>query len=740
MVPETTGVRLPKLHCFVLFYSLTVFGQQTATPPVSVAYTPGLDVTAMDKAVDPCVDFYAYSCGGWQKKNPIPPDQASWSVSAKLTEQTRELLRKMLENAAANDPHLHPSAPKAGAPGTPDHPHPSAPKAGAPGTPDHPHPSAPKAGAPGAPDHRGPVQQKIGDFYASCMDEKAVDAAGAGALRAGLERIAGVRSKADLASYLAHFHPEDIGIYFGSSALFSFGSTQDAKNSAEVIAGVDQGGLGLPDRDYYLKDDQRSQDLRAKYIAHVQNMLELLGEAPAAAAIDAQSVMRIETALAKGSMTRVERRDPKATYHRMTVKELQALSPSFAWDRYLAGYGLKNLQSLNVAAPEFVKTMEAAITAEALPAWQAYLRWHLVHAQARWLASPFVEQDFDFYGQALTGQRELKPRWNRCVRFTDRALSEALGQAYVEAAFSGQAKQRTLQMVQGIERAMQRDIRQLAWMSEPTRQQALAKLHAVVNKIGYPDKWRDYTALKIVRGDLLGNGERSNAFEFLRQIGKIGKPVERGEWYIPVTMVDAYYDVQNNSINFPAAVLQPPLFDMRIDDAPNYGDTGGTIGHELTHGFDDQGRQFDALGNLRDWWQPQDAREFEQRTQCLADQYARYTVVGDVKINSKLTVGEDVADLGGLILAYMAWQEETRDKKLAPIDGLTPEQRFFIGYAQGWCSNERPENLSRRAMTDPHSPPRYRTNGVVSDMPEFQQAFHCKAGQPMAPEKRCRVW
>ncbi len=646
----------------------------------------------MDKSVNPCTDFYTYACGGWQKKNPIPADQSSWSVTAKLQEENREVLRNILESAATPDAH------------------------------------------------RGPVNQKIGDFYASCMDEKAVDAAGAGALQGDLDRIASVRNKAGLADYLAHAHPEDIGIYFGQAALFRFGSTQDAKNSAEVIAEVDQGGLGLPDRDYYLKDDAKSQALRAKYVAHVEKMLQLAGETAAAAAGDAQAVMRIETALAKGSMTRVQRRDPKATYHRMSRQELQALSPAFPWKRYFEAYGLKGIESLNVASPDFVKAMDAVIASEELPALQAYLRWHLIHAQARWLASPFVQEDFNFYGRTLTGARELQARWKRCVRYTDRALGEALGQAYVEVAFSPEAKQRTLMMVEQIEQAMGRDIRQLSWMSEPTKQQALAKLHAVVNKVGYPDKWRDYTALKIVRGDALGNGERSNAFEFERQLSKIGKPVDRTEWYITTPTVNAYYDPQNNSINFPAGILQPPLFDPRMDDAPNYGDTGGTIGHELTHGFDDEGRQFDAEGNLRDWWQPQDGKEFERRAQCVADQYAQYTIVDDVKINSKLTLGEDVADIGGLILAYMAWREETRGQKLQPVEGLTPEQRFFVGYAQSWCTNQREQVMRMRAITDPHSPPKYRTNGVVIDMPEFQEAFQCKTGEPMAPKERCRVW
>ena len=659
---------------------------------VSPSYTPGLDVTAMDRSVDPCVDFYAYACGGWQKKNPIPADQSSWSLTAKLQEENRQVLRLILEKGAAPDPH------------------------------------------------RGPIQQKIGDFYASCMDEKAVDATGAGALKDDLDRIAAVRTKGDLADYLARAHPEDIGIYFGQAPLFRFGSTQDAKNSAEVIAEVDQGGLGLPDRDYYLKDDAKSQELRAMYVVHVRKMLELAGETPQAAAADAQAVIRIETALAKGSMTRVERRDPKATYHRMSRQELQASSPEFPWDRYFGAHGLSGVKSLNVASPDFVKAMNAMLASEEPAALQAYLRWHLVHAQARWLASPFVEEDFNFYSRTLTGARELQARWKRCVRFTDHALGEALGQAYVEVAFSAQAKQRTLKMVQQIEQAMARDIQQLSWMSEPTKQQALTKLHTVVNKIGYPDKWRDYTGLKIVRNDALGNGERANAFEFMRQLRKIGKPVDRTEWYITTPTVNAYYDAQNNSINFPAGILQPPLFDPKMDDAPNYGDTGGIIGHELTHGFDDEGRQFDAEGNLRDWWQPQDGKEFERRAQCVADQYAQYTIVDDIKINSKLTLGEDVADIGGLILAYMAWCEETHGQKLPAVEELTPEQRFFIGYGQSWCSNQRPEVMRMRAMTDPHSPPKHRTNGVVRDMPEFQEAFHCKAGAPMAPAERCRVW
>jgi len=658
---------------------------QTATPR-SQAANPAF----MDKSLDPCVDFYTYSCGGWIKQNPIPPDQASWSVYSKMQDENRLILRGLLEQAAA-----------------------------------------PSAG-------RSAVEQKIGDYYAACMDDSAVEKAGAAALRPELGRIAELQSKADLAAYLAAYHPEDIYIYFGQSALFRFGSTQDAKDSSQVIAEVDQGGLSLPDRDYYLKQDPKFAAIRAAYLAHVQRMFELIS-APHPAE-NAQTVLRIETALAQGAMSRVDRRDPNNVYHRMTRAQLAALSPSFDWNTYFKDQGLAGVQSLNVAVPDFFKTMEAELQAEDLSAWKTYLRWHLVHAQARYLSSAFVDEDFNFYDKTLRGQKELQPRWKRCVRFVDRALGEALGQAYVEKYFPPRARLQAHTMVKQIEAAMEQDIKHLSWMSAPTKKQALVKLHAVLNKIGYPDHWRDYSALKVVRGDLLGNGERGNQFEFRRQLAKIGKPVDKGEWYLTPPTVNANYDPQNNDINFPAGVLQPPVFDPNGDAAPNYGDTGATIGHELTHGFDDEGRQFDAQGNLRDWWTPADAAEFQKRAQCVQDQYAQYVVVDDVHINSKLTLGEDVADLGGLILAWMAWQEDTKGQQLEPIEGLTPAQRFFVGYAQSWCGSSRDEVKRMRATTDPHSPEQYRTNGVVSNLPEFQQAFQCKTGQPMAPEKRCRVW
>jgi endothelin-converting enzyme/putative endopeptidase len=406
--------------------------------------------------------------------------------------------------------------------------------------------------------------------------------------------------------------------------------------------------------------------------------------------------MRIETALAKGSMTRVERRDPNKLYHKMSRAELAALSPSFNWERYFSGVGLAPVGSLNVAVPDFFKQMDALLKAEDLAALKTYLRWHLVHANARYLSSPFVAEQFNFYEKTLTGAREQQPRWKRCVRFVDRDLGEALGQAYVEKRFGPADKERALKMVREIEQAMERDLDQLAWMSPATKKQALEKLHAMRNKIGYPDKWRDYSNLKIARGDALGNFQRSIAFEFQRNLHKIGQPLDRGEWLISPSTVNAYYNPQMNDINFPAGVLQPPLFDPKMDDAPNYGNTGGTIGHELTHAFDDEGRQFDAHGNLKDWWTKKDAKEFNQRAQCIVDQYAQYVVVDDIKINSKLTLGEDVADLGGLILGWMAWQAQMASmpaQAAGLLDGFTPEQRFFVGYAQWACENDQPENL-----------------------------------------------
>jgi putative endopeptidase len=655
-----------------------------AQQPGAAKYTPVLDVTSMDRSIDPCVDFFAYSCGGWIKNNPIPPDQSSWDTYSKMQDENLGRLRGILEAVSVPDAR------------------------------------------------RNAVDQKIGDYYASCTDEKAIDAKAAEPLKPLLERIAKVSSKAAIADVAAAMIDYNV--------LFRFDSIQDFRDANQIIADTDQGGLGLPDRDYYTKDDAKSVELRRGYLAHVQKMFELLGDKSDTAASEAQTVMRIETALAKGSMTRVERRDPKALDHRMTSAEFETISPEFQWPAYFAKVGMPALGSLNVSSPGFFKTMNETLAKENLADWKTYLRWHLVHADAAHLSAAFLNENFAFYGKTLRGQQELKPRWKRCTEYVDDYLGEALGRAYVEKYFSPEAKQQALKIVKEIQAAMERDINSVPWMSAATKQQALAKLHGMANKIGYPDKWRDYSKLAIVRGDELGNVERARKFEFDRQLAKIGKPVDRGEWGMTPPTVNAYYDPQMNDINFPAGVLQPPAFDPKSDAAPNYGDTGGTVGHELTHGFDDEGRQFDAQGNLRDWWTEDDGKEFVKRANCISDQYSSYTIVDDIKINGKLTLGEDVADLGGLLLAYMAWKGDTRNQKLEPLDDLTPEQRFFVGYGQSWCGQTRDETKRLRATVDPHSPEKYRTNGVVSNMPEFQEAFHCPAGSPMVNQNRCRVW
>ena len=656
--------------------------QQSSTPPAM--HEPALDVTSMDRTIDPCVDFFKYSCGGWIKKNPIPPDQSSWDTYSKMQDENLGRLREILAAASAPD------------------------------------------------SNRNAATQKIGDYYASCIDEKAIESKGAEPLKPDMERIAAIASKAEIASTAAAMIDDNI--------LLRFGSTQDFRDASQMIAEADQGGLGLPDRDYYVKDDQKSVDLRKTYVTHVQKMFELLGDKPAVAATEAQTVMRIETALARGSMTRVERRDPKNLDHKMNSGDLEKITPDFQWQAYFTKVGLPSLASLNVASPGFFKAMDEALNKESLTDWKTYMRWHLVHANAPFLSSAFLNENFAFYGKTLRGQEQLQPRWKRCTEGVDNDLGEALGQVYVEKYFSPQAKQEAVKMVKEIETAMQRDINSLAWMSANTKQQAIVKLHGMANKIGYPDKWRDYSKLEIIRGDELGNVERARKFEFDRQLAKIGKPLDRGEWDMTPPTVNAYYNPQMNDINFPAGVLQPPAFDPSSDAAPNYGDTGGTIGHELTHGFDDEGRQFDAQGNLRDWWTDEDGKEFVKRASCISDQYSTYTIIDDIKINGKLTLGEDVADLGGLILAYMAWKEDTKGQNLQPIDGLTPEQRFFVGYGQSWCGESRDETKRLRATVDPHSPEKYRTNGVVSNMPEFQEAFHCKTGVPMVNQNRCRVW
>src|SRR5581483_237903 len=576
-----------------------------------------------------------------------------------------------------------------------------------------------------APDSdRSAVTQKIGDFYQACVDEPGVEKRGLAAIQPDLDAIAQLKSIREITSLLARLQ-----FAYGEKILFSQGAIQDPDNSEQEIAEVDQGGLGLPDRDYYTNTDAKSKEARDRYLMHVQKVFELAGDNPAAAKKNAATVMRMETALAKAQLTRVDRRDPYKLKHKMKVADLSGIVPSLDWESYYKALEYPNFEIMNVATPDYFKEVNAELKNEPIANWKTYLRFHVLNSSAPYLPVKFVDEDFEFYRKYLRGAKEQQARWKRCVQYVDQNLGEALGQVYVEKVFSPELKASTLEMVRRIEDVMGERIRQLDWMSPETKQQALTKLAGIRNKIGYPEKWRDYSSVDIVRDDFGGDVIRAREFEIRRDINKVGQAVDHGEWDISPATVDAYYNPQMNDINFPAGVLQPPLYDAKLDVAPNYGDTGGTIGHELTHGFDDEGSQFDAKGNLKNWWTKEDREKFDARTKCVEDQYAQYVVVDDVHINSKLTLGEDVADLGGEILAYTAWKGATKGKELTSIDGLTPDQRFFVGFAQWACANERPEDLRMRAITDEHSPPKYRINGVVVNMPEFSKAFSCKPGQ-----------
>jgi endothelin-converting enzyme/putative endopeptidase len=680
-------IRSTACIAFVVLLAFPAISQTSSE--ATLPYSPSLDVTSMDKTIDPCTDFYAYSCGGWQKKNPIPADQTSWGVYAKLYQDNLQFLRGILEEAAA------------------------------------------------AKTPRNKVTQEIGDFYGACMDEAAVNRRGVGALQPQLDLIAAMKSTKDIAPLTAH-----VTLPFGQTLLFGAGSAQDPDNSEQVIADLDQGGLGLPDQSYYTKEDGKSKEIRVRYLLHVQAIFQLLGDTAEAAKKNADTVMRMETALAKASWTRVEQRDPYNLKNKMKVADLETLAPGIDWETYYREARYPHFEIVNVESPKFYKQVNESLTAEPLENWKTYFRFHVADSYSAFLSKPFADESFNFYRAYLRGAKAQQPRWRQCVQHTDFNLSEALGQAYVAKVFSPDLKAAALDMVDRIEEAMRARIAQLDWMSPQTKQQAGIKLDGIRNKIGYPDKWRDYSSIEISPTDFAGDMERTGAFELHRQINKIGQPVDHGEWMISAATVDAYYNPQMNDINFPAGVLQPPVYDRKMDDAPNFGDTGGTIGHELTHGFDDEGSQFDAKGNLKDWWTKDDREKFDARTKCVDDQYSSYVAVDDLHVNGKLTLGENVADLGGEILAFMAWQSKTKDMNLQSVDGLTPEQRFFVGFAQWDCANERPDDLRVRVATDPHSPAKYRINGVVVNMPEFAKAFACKAGQPMvrAAEKTCKVW
>jgi putative endopeptidase len=654
------------------------------------AFNPNL----MDTTVDPCVNFFQYSCGGYLKETPIPADESSYGQFDKLNDQNQLVLKAILEKAAAGG-----------------------------------------AG-------RTANEQKIGDYYATCMNVEAVDSTGLKPLQPLLDRIAALKSKDELPEFAAYM--DSIGV----NTLFAFGSDQDFKDATQQIAILDQMELGLPEKGYYDRKDEKSVKLRGQYQAHVAHTLELLGETHAQAAKDAETVLRLETALAGFSLSNVERRDPASLYHKMNLAKFDSSTPSFSFARFLRAAHTPPVESLNVSTPAYFAGLNNVLASTSLDDWKAYLRWATIrHLPSTVLPQALDRESFDFYGKTLDGQPEQKPRWKRCVRATDDALGEALGQVYVEQRFSPKDKARTLELTHDVEAAMGRDIEQLPWMSAPTKARAKEKLHAVADKIGYPDKWRDYSTLTVTRGDALGNAMQAAAFEERREIAKIGKPVDRGEWGMSPPTVNAYYNPQMNDINFPAGILQPPFFDDSRDDAVNYGAAGAVIGHELTHGFDDEGRQFDGKGNLEDWWTPADGKQFTERADCVVKEYDGFVGVDDLHVNGKLTLGENIADLGGLKLAFLAYLDRAQKdgvdlekKGSAEYGGLNPQQQFFVSYGQNWCQNNRPENLRLRIQTDPHSPEEFRANGVVKNLTEFQKAFACKTGQPMAPVNRCTIW
>lgn len=660
------------------------------------SYTPqpgksGIDLGAMDTNVSPCANFYQYACGNWRAKNPIPPDQSRWGRFNELAERMLSIEREILAKAAQ-----------------------------------------PAAG-------RSVIEQEIGDFYAACMDETGIDAKGVAPIQHILETIGQLKTKSQLANVLAKLK------LMGVSGLFNFSAGPDFKDASVNIAQIDQGGISLPDRDYYLKTDQRSVDLRNKYEQHVSNMFELLSKSLNAtwdSNAKAAAVLKLETALAEASMDRVERRNPESRNHPMTTNDLPGLTPDFEWSAFIADERTPPFTKINVGNPEFFKKLAGILEQTSADDLKTYLTWRVLMVSAAALPQPFVAENFEFFGKTLNGQQELAPRWKRCVRATDRALGEALGQKFVEVAFSGGAKAKALELVGDIEKSMKLDIESATWMSDATKQQAYAKLAAVANKIGYPEKWRDYSSVEIKRDDYLGDEERANAFEVRRNLNRIGKPVDKSEWGMSPPTVNAYYSPPQNNINFPAGILQPPFYNPKADEAVNLGGIGVVVGHELTHGFDDQGRKYDGAGNLRDWWTEADAKSFETRATCVVKEYDNFSPVDGVKLKGKLTLGENAADNGGIHLAYMALMRELAANMIpnSKIDDFTPQQRFFLGYAQIWCENTADASARVRAMTDSHSPGMFRTNGVVQNMKEFQQAFGCSDKDPMVSANACRVW
>ena len=694
----------PFLLTGALFTATAALGQNalpdTDSGPTTAPKKPVMfDLSSIDKTADPCTDFFQYACGNWVKNNPIPPTETRWGSFNTLGDQNRYLLYKELAAAAA----------------------------------------APKT----------PLQVKYGNFFAACMDTTRVNQLGAKPIQPELDAIAALTDK----KKLAQFDVKTESTY-GNGFLFQVAVGQDQKDSSRQILQTGQGGLTLPDRDYYLSQDPRQAKIRQQYVDHVAKMFTLLGDTPEQAATEAADVMRIETALAQGSMGRVEMRDPAARYHIMTVADVQALSPDFDWHVLLTGMGVSQATTLNVSSPGFVKTVNAEIDTEQLSALKSYMRWQVLHRAAANLAAPFADENFAFFQQTLTGQKEQQPRWKRCTGETDRALGEAVGQDWVRENFSGDAKVNMEKLVAALKKALDEDIQQLPWMSPETKQQAELKLAAFRQKIGYPDHWRDYSKLEVKRDDLLGNLQRDAIFERNRNFSKLGKPVDETEWGMTPPTVNAYYNPPQNDINFPAGILQPPFYDNTKDPAVNFGGIGVVIGHEMTHGFDDQGSKYGPTGNVKynadgtlgSWFTPEDQKKFNERTKCVSNEYSGFEVAPGQKQNGDLTLGENTADNGGIRIAFQALEEVEAKQGVTNLDqgpdasGYTPAQRFFISFGQVWCENRTEQAARVSAKTDPHSAGKWRTDGTVQNFDEFGKAFGCKVGQPMMPANSCRVW
>jgi len=655
---------------------------------VAEARTHTFNASDLDTTCDPCQDFFQFATGGWIKRHPIRPSYASWGQFNALQDKNQRVLRAILEDAA----HARNAPP-------------------------------------------GSNEQKIGAFYASCMDSKQIEADGIKPIEPELGRISGIQNLEQLQDEVARLHS------LGVRALFAFESSQDDKDSSQMIGSAHQGGLGLPDRDYYLDQDDRSKQIRDQYVQHVAKMFQLSGDASDVAGSQARGVLAVETQLAQVSKSRVELRDPLGNYHKMNLAELR--TPEFSWEEYFRAIGFADISEVNVGQPEFFRALSRELTSVPIADWRTYLRWHLIRSSAPALSSQFVDEDFNFYGTVLTGAIENQPRWKRCVVSADSNLGEALGQKYVERALPPEAKIRAKALVDNLVAALRSDLQTLPWMGDQTRREALAKLAAITLKIGYPDQWRDYSAFQVDRGPYVENLQRGSGFEFRRELAQIGKPVDRTQWEMSPPTVNAYYDTNMNEIVFPAGILQPPFFDAKADDALNYGGIGAVIGHEMTHGFDDEGSQYDAQGNLRDWWTPEDRKNFEERAACVQRQFDGFVVAPGIHENGKLVLGESIADLGGVTIAHMAFQRALAERPApAKIDGFTPEQRFFLSWARVWATIARPEFERQQTHTDPHPLPRFRTNAVVMNLPEFAKSFSCQAGNAMVrpAEQRCRIW